>query len=382
MVNWSSIRRSPFAITHCLFSLCWSIGFGLLLYADVALLEGDIAPINTPITPPSLPRSTGNWTAELPATIDRVTQALAQLPLALPTPREEPQGTGAVRWKRRHYELSVPAPQAPNAIADLFAPIHSAAPDATVHITEDAGGAQVRIGIDGLLTHSLTLHWHNSRPRAAIIIDDLGNDLHIAHEFAALGVPLAFAVMPGRPFSKEVAELAALLGHEVLVHLPMEAEGGEDFGADNVLLVTANRDETVRAVDQDLAAVPHAIGVNNHMGSRFTADAEHMRWVLERIKAAGLFFIDSRTTAHSVACEVAASLALACAERNVFLDDIDDDAAVRDQLHTLLTVARTRGEVIAIGHPRPATLTALQAVLPEFAESHVDIAPLSAIVTP
>ena len=365
-------------IRRCLLSLCKSIGLGLLLYADVVLLQATSAPVS----PPAPSHSSGDWASDLPAGIDRVTQALAQLPISLPPPRQEPHGAGAMRWTLRRYELTIPAPHEPGAIGQLFAPLHNTAPDATVTVSEDAGGAQVQIGINGLLTHALTLHWLDHRPRAALIIDDLGNDLHVARQFAALGVPLAFAVMPGRPFSREVAELAALLGPEVLIHLPMEAESGEDYGADNVLRIDASRADIVHTVDQELAAIPHAIGANNHMGSRFTADPERMRWVLERVKEAGLFFIDSRTTPHSVVCAVAASLALPCAARAVFLDDVDDEAAVREQLRTLLALARTRGDGIAIGHPRPATLNALRAALPDFAAADVDIVPLSTLIGP
>lgn len=342
------------------------------------MLQNEDAPITPGPLPP--PRPSANWVAEFPASLDGVTRTLALLPLPLPTPREEPQGSGALRWTLRRYELTLPAPTEPGALDRLFAPIHDTIPTATVSISDDDGGAQVHIGVDGLLTHTLTLHWLGHRPRTAIIIDDLGNDLRIARELAGIDVPLTFAVMPGRPFSKEVAELAALFGREVLVHLPMEADSGEDFGADRVLRVGADRDAIVQTVDQELAAVPHAIGVNNHMGSRFTSDREHMRWVLERVKQAGLFFIDSRTTPDSVACQVAAELALPCAERSLFLDDVDDDAEIRNQLRTLLTLARVRGDVIAIGHPRAATIGALRAVFPEFADAHVDLVPLSAIV--
>ena len=378
MVNSSKPRRSPLRIRDAFVSLCAAIALGLLLYTDVLLLQSENAPVRAPTPTPS----SSNWAADFPASIDRVTQALAQLPLALPTPREEPQGAGRMRWTRRRYEVSMPAPQPPSTVGTLFAPLHDAAPDATVNVSEDAAGAQVQIGIDGLLTHTLALHWVNRRPRAAIIVDDLGNDLRMPRELGGLGVPLAFAIMPGRPFSKEVAALAALLGQEVLVHLPMEAESGEDFGATNVLQVDADRETIVHTVDTALAAIPHAIGANNHMGSRFTADRERMGWVLARLKSAGLFFIDSRTTPHSIACEVAATLALPCAERSLFLDDVDDEAAVRDQLHTLAELARTRGDAIAIGHPRPATVAALRAALPEFAGAGIDIVPVSAIVTP
>jgi polysaccharide deacetylase 2 family uncharacterized protein YibQ len=377
-VNRLEPRQPPVSILGCLASLGAALGLGILLYADVALLRGDL----TPAAPPPQPPSRGNWAADFPARIDQVTRALVQIPIPLPTPREEPQGAGALRWQLRRYDLTLPAPDAPGSLAALFAPVHTAVPDATVTVAEEAGGARVQIGVDGLLTHVLAVHWLTRQPRVAIIIDDLGNDLRVAHDLGNLGAPLSFAVMPGRPFTKETTELAALLGQEVLVHLPMEAESGEDFGADNVLQVSASRDATVRAVDRALAAVPHAVGVNNHMGSRFTADAEHMRWVLERVKQAGLFFIDSRTTPHSVACEVAASLALACAERSVFLDDVDDEAAVRGQLQTLLAQARTHGDGIAIGHPRPATVAALRAVLPDFAAAGIEVVPLSAIVAP
>src|SRR5207244_8442303 len=133
-----------------------------------------------------------------------------------------------------------------------------AAPAATVNITEDAGGAQVQVGVDGLLTHTLTLHWLGHRPRAAIIIDDLGDDLLVARELAGIEAPLTFAVIPLRPFSKETAELATLFSRDVLVHLPMEAEGNDE-AFDGELRVTASRDEIVHTVDLDLAGVPRAL---------------------------------------------------------------------------------------------------------------------------
>ena len=306
--------------------------------------------------------------------------ALEALPLPLPTPSEEPEGSGALRWWHRRYELTVPAPGEPGAIEHLLEPLRSTVPGVSVQITDQAAGAQVQIGIDGLLTHTLALHWLGHRPRAAIIIDDLGNDLLIARELADLGGPLTFAVVPFRPFSKEVAARAVLAGREVLLHLPMDAENGEDFGARQILRVAADRPEIERIVDDSLGAVPQAVGVNNYLGSRFTGDRERMQWVLRRLKEKGLFFIDSRTSPLSVACDVAATVAVPCVTRAMFLDDTNDEQATTTQLDALLQLAQRRGDVIGIAHPRPATVTALRALLPSFAEAGVDLVPVSTVV--
>jgi polysaccharide deacetylase 2 family uncharacterized protein YibQ len=354
-------------------SFLWSVGFGALLFATTVLPRPGAAPLE------ASPALRSNWAADFPVRIERVTAALAQLPMALPTPVEEPQGSGPLRWMHRLYEVTLPAPANRAATERLLEPVRSAAPGVALDIAEGAGGARVQIGIDGLLTHTLALRWLDRRPRAAIIIDDLGNDLLTARELAGIDAPLTFAVMPFRPFSQQVAELAALFGREVLLHLPMESEDGEDFGAQNVLRVSSDRTAIVTALDESLAAVPHCVGVNNHMGSRFTGDRERMRWTLERLKEDSLFFIDSRTSPHSVACEVAAAIALPCATRSLFLDETDDEAAVAAQLEALLHLARTRGDVIAIGHPRPDTVAALRAALPGFAPAGVDVVPASVI---
>ena len=123
--------------------------------------------------------------------------------------------------------------------------------------------------------------------------------------------------MPFRPFSKEVAELAALFSREVLVHLPMEADSGEDFGARRCAArrCRAATQISMRAVDQQARRGPHAIGVNNHMGSRFTGDRERMRWVLERVKETGCSSSTAARRRDSVACEVAATGRCAVRER-------------------------------------------------------------------
>jgi len=355
--------------------LAWSISLGTIIFLSRA------APRESEqhAAPPPTPKP--NWATDFPARIDRVTEALGHLALPLPTPLEESQGAGASRWQHRRYDLTIPARADRDALDQLLAPVRAAAPGVTVQVTENAVGAQIHIGIDGLLTHSLIVHWLGRRPRVAIIIDDLGNDLLIARELADIDASLTFAIMPFRPFSQQVAELAALFHRDVLLHLPMQSESGEEFGATDVLQVAATRDDVRQQLDAALAAVPHAVGVNNHMGSRFTRDRTHMQWVLERLREQNLFFIDSLTTPHSVACSVAASIAVPCAARDLFLDDTDEEAAVRTQLDALLKLAHTRGDAIAIGHARPNTLAALRTGVPGFAAAGVDVVSVSAIVT-
>jgi len=357
-----------------LFGCVWSAILAVLIYVSALSLRD----VELPTAPPPTPNS--NWAADFPARIDQVTKALERLPWPLPTPHEEPNGAGALRWTHRRYDLSLAQPQEPAAINETMQPVRSAAPGVTVRVAAEADGAQVLIGVDGLLTHTLTLHWVTQRPQVAIIIDDLGNDLRMARALVDLDAPLTLAIMPFRPFSQQAAQLAGLFHREVLVHLPMEAESGEEFGATEVLHADADRSTILRGVDDSLAALPQAVGVNNHMGSRLTADRERMQWILERLKEKGLFFIDSRTTPRSVACDVATRIALPCAGRDVFLDDTDEEAAIREQLQSALQLARVRGRAIAIGHPRQATLAALQATLGDFAAAGVDLVPVSALV--
>jgi polysaccharide deacetylase 2 family uncharacterized protein YibQ len=359
-----------------LISLASSTVLGLLIFLSWLALRQPTAVF----VAPAAPQPRANWAADFPARIASVTAALGQLPWPVPHPNEEPQGAGALRWTHRRYELTLPAPEDPAAFEKLFDPVRAAAAGVTVDINQEALGAQVQIGVDGLLTHTLTLHWLGRQARVAILIDDLGNDLLIARSLAGIDAPLTFAVMPFHPFSREVAELAHLFGREVLIHLPMEPENGAALGAENVLLTTADRDAIVQELDASLDAVPHAVGANNYMGSRFTADRAHMLWVLEYLKQKDLFFIDSRTTPHSVACEVAAAIGLRCAARSVFLDDTDDESAIRSQIEALPKLAHQQGDVIAIGHARPATVAALQAALPSVTGAGVQVVSASTVI--
>jgi uncharacterized protein len=217
-------------------------------------------------------------------------------------------------------------------------------------------------------------------PRVAIIFDDAGYSLRAAEEVMTLGRPLTISVLPGLPFSTPIAEQASTHGVQVILHLPMEPVNSSiPLGPGGI--VTAMTDaEIEKTVADDFSTVPTAVGANNHMGSLGTSDPRVMRDVIGVIKTRHLFFVDSLTSPHSVAAQVAREMDVPTAVRAVFLDGQNDEAYVRGQLHLLLRLAESRGQAIAIGHVGKVTAGVLRAMLPEFDEAGVQFVPVSQLV--
>lgn len=200
----------------------------------------------------------------------------------------------------------------------------------------------------------------------AIIVDDMGSSLQEARKLLAIQIPLTFSIIPGLPKASAVAEAARSAGAKVMVHLPMEPQGyPRQRLEENGLLVRYSVDEITARTEALLAAVPDAVGANNHMGSRFTEVEEKMLPVLKVLKAKGLYFIDSRTSPRSVGFALAEREGVKTATRNVFLDNEQDVAAIRRQLLAAAEMARRKGSVIAICHPHPSSIQALQEAMPE-----------------
>lgn len=198
-----------------------------------------------------------------------------------------------------------------------------------------------------------------TKPRIAIIIDDMGYHQRLGHQLLNLDLNLTFSFLPHGPFTQGLEELAWQGGHDILVHMPMEAtDPSWDPGPGTLHL--ADPPETLRFnVARNLAAVPHAVGVNNHMGSRFTEDRSAMQHFLEMIEQQGFFFIDSSTSSDSVAMDTARAMGIRTARRHVFLDNIQTQEDICRQLKLLVREAVKRGWAVGIGHPNEATLTAL-----------------------
>ncbi|MFB3073396.1 MAG: divergent polysaccharide deacetylase family protein [bacterium] len=221
-----------------------------------------------------------------------------------------------------------------------------------------------------------------SGPRVAIVIDDLGVSLKAAQTLLGIPQPLTFAVLPKLTHSREIAEAAAAAGRDVLLHLPMEPlDYPEKDPGPGALFKSMTSEAMVEVLKEDLAAVPKAVGVNNHMGSRLTEDEEVMRLILTMLKERRLFFLDSYTSPRSVVSEVARELGVPTASRHVFLDHEPEGADyVAAQIDRLIAVARRHGEAIGIGHPRPSTIAALQEHLPKLAEAGITVVPLSTLI--
>lgn len=204
-----------------------------------------------------------------------------------------------------------------------------------------------------------------ARARIAIVIDDLGNDREALERIARWPFAVGGAVLPGLAGSADAARRLAASGKEVLLHLPMEPDGYPAVQPGPGVILRSDDDEKIaHTLIDDLATVPGAVGVNNHMGSAATADPRVMRAVVRVLAERGLFLLDSRTSEATVARRVADEAALPAVSRRVFLDAVPKASAIERAYRELLSTAKREGEAIAIGHPHPATLDLLERELP------------------
>ncbi len=216
-------------------------------------------------------------------------------------------------------------------------------------------------------------------PLVAILIDDMGYNLRIDNAFLDLEAPLSFSFLPEAPHTLTLARKAKDMGRDVLVHLPLEpADGAIDPGP-GALCLDMDFDSMLRILKKDLDAVPGAVGVNNHMGSKFTTSKRAMEMVLTEIKRRDLFFVDSRTTKDTVAYASARSLGIPAAERAVFLDHDPQEKAIRKEVNRLVKLSMERGSAIAIGHPTSNTWKVLYEELPRLSK-HVKVVPVHEVL--
>ena len=210
----------------------------------------------------------------------------------------------------------------------------------------------------------LVVHRVGSAPAIAIVIDDVGLDLRGSRQAIALPAAVTLSYMPYATRLREQTREAQVQGHELLLHMPMEPMGHDDPGPD-ALLVGLPPAELQQRFTTALASFTGFDGVNNHMGSKFTADADGMALVMGELQPRHLFFLDSRTSAQSVGLTTAQRFGVPTIARDVFLDDDMTAAAVRRQLEQTEKLASRKGYAVAIGHPHPATLQALADWLPQ-----------------
>lgn len=201
---------------------------------------------------------------------------------------------------------------------------------------------------------------NETRPRVAIIIDDIGNTKGVAEQIIALDLPLSFSIIPHTPYAAYLAGLANARNRDLLIHVPMEASEAKRSTGPGMLLLSMTQETLISTINNDLNTPFRAIGVNNHMGSKFSQDPDAMRLFLKEVKARNLFFIDSLTAANSTGYSVARELGIKTAKRDIFLDNDQDSTQILAQIGRLITLAQRYGSAIGIGHPHPATLSALR----------------------
>lgn len=233
----------------------------------------------------------------------------------------------------------------------------------------------------GVITHLIHIHMgtmnetrqpaggaqgtNQQAARLAIILDDLGNDRAAAEQIFALPYPLTISILPNQTHSQEIANQAHRRGYQVMLHLPMQSVGKEHAEA-HELHSNMSAAAVSRLVAGFLENIPGVVGVNNHQGSKSTADPKLMAELMPVLKEHKLFYVDSRTSAQTVAYDTAQRLGVRTGFRNVpFLDDVEEVGAVRKQIQTAIAGAAKKSEAIAIGHARRSTLEALKETLPQ-----------------
>lgn len=217
--------------------------------------------------------------------------------------------------------------------------------------------------------------------RVAIIVDDLGRGTRQVRQLLSIEEPLTLAILPIEAQAAEVARLANAAGREVMLHVPMEPQGFPvvDPG-DDALLVNFTAAEVGDRLRALLRQVPHVMGINNHMGSRFTEDQRAMAAVIQVLREEGLYFVDSLTSAQSVGTKVARQAGVPSLRRDVFLDNVADVQAIVREIRRLAAKAARNGSAVGICHPYPETIAALRQELPVLASQGVLFVPVSALL--
>jgi len=281
-----------------------------------------------------------------------------------------------------HVSRSYRLPPAGESADDIIGQLRTALAheDARLQVlSEDPEKILVSVTLADVETHSLrfikspvpdsgqasaaTLASADTAPAIAIIVDDLGYSGEATDLLLLLEEPLTVSVLPQLPGSEKAARRGRDAGFEVMLHLPMEAEGDEP-PEPGELRVGMSPDHIGGIIEQSLATVPGAVGVNNHKGSKLTKCESEMLETMAVIGEHNLYFVDSLTTPESVAFDAARRTGLSSISNDVFLDNDDDLLSMEERLEELMRVAQRRGFAVGICHAKAATMEVLREALP------------------
>ncbi len=214
----------------------------------------------------------------------------------------------------------------------------------------------------------------------AIVIDDMGLDRTRALKMIEMKGPLTLSLMTYADGLPGLVAQARKGGHEIMAHLPMEPIDPKENPGPGALKITMDDATIRRTIAADLDGWGGYVGVNNHMGSKFTKDAARMAVVMEELKARGLLWLDSKTIGDTAGPAAAKAVGVPFVERDVFLDNVETVDAVTAQLELLVAAAKAHGAAIGIGHPHDSTLAALQKWLPGLSARGITLVPVTEIL--
>ncbi len=236
-------------------------------------------------------------------------------------------------------------------------------------------------GFSKAFASPLSKTFSHLQPRIALIIDDIGRTSLQARQFLDLGVPITYAILPRLQKTQALAEEIHDLGHEIMLHQPMEPYGPDIDPGPGALYVGDAMKRIDRIMVENISDVPFAQGVNNHMGSRFTSCEKEMNEVLQVVKSKGFFFVDSLTTNLSAAYSPAKKLEVSTARRHIFLDNCLEESTILSQLQRLKDIALRNGYAVGIGHPFPETAKAVERFLGTLKDSPFNLVYISQVLS-
>jgi len=218
-------------------------------------------------------------------------------------------------------------------------------------------------------------------PRLAFIIDDGGYKFENLKEILRLEKPLTFAILPNTPQTRETALFVHQRGGEIMLHLPMEPKEENGLALEKVMISTEMASPGIRKILREaLDQIPEVRGMNPHMGSKATEDPRVMEAVMGVLKEAGLYYIDSRTSAHSAGLKAARTMGVPSAQNDKFIDAVKEPGKIKEAIRGAMAKAKREGEAIAIGHPDPMTLKSLQEMIPEIEKAGIKFVYASELV--
>ena len=217
--------------------------------------------------------------------------------------------------------------------------------------------------------------------KIAIIIDDCGADMSSVRTLLNTGLPFSYAILPNKEFSSDVLEMVKSKGRVPLLHLPMEPLSRSAMSEGSRTVLTGTSAATQQSlVRKHLSSLPGVVGVNNHQGSKATADKATMKAVLQVLKNEKMFFVDSRTNSASVARDMAKQMGVATARNDIFLDNSSNMEDIRKQIYKAFVMAEKNGSAIAICHARPNTAKCWQLYAEEFKKSGITFVPVNKLL--